>query len=141
MVCQSGVGFLIQCILDHAQHFLVDFLRFQPVDVWKISTRVSVHLNKHENPYYIFRDLFHSFCSNKSTELNLFSSPLRLFSGFFVQKLLRPYFGFNWTFFCYDSLISHQKSLKDQKRPTKVIKAIVKAGGSEWEKLMIFSSF
>ena len=58
-------------------------------------------------------------------------SALRPFSRNFVQKLLRPCFGFNWTFFCYNSLISHQKSLKDQKRPTKVIKAIVKAGGSE----------
>ena len=67
LVFQSGVSYLIRCILEHGQHPLVDFLKFQPVDFWKISTRASVHLNKHENPYYIFRDLFHPFCSNTST--------------------------------------------------------------------------
>ena len=67
LVRQSGIGFLILCIPEHAQRPLVDFLKFQPIDFWKISIRASVQLNKHENPYYILRDHFHPFCSNKST--------------------------------------------------------------------------
>ena len=61
--------------------------------------------------------------------------------GKICLKSLEAIFFLDLTFSCTNGLTRHQKSVKDQKKATKVKKAFVKAAGLKYENLIIFSCF